>query len=139
MLIVPLATTTGISFNISKILGSLLRDHADRNIKEARKKDTLGDKKLRRIRVNKELDEFLSKSDLNIQRLGRNELSRIKIKNIEQTLEIINSLLDEGKTIKQLDEEGIISEATYRKYKEEAENMKKIYSEENNSNDVEER
>ena len=125
--------------NKDNILGSLLRDHADRNIKEARKKDTLGDKKLRRIRVNKELDEFLSKSDLNIQKLGRNELSRIKIKNIEQTLELINSLLDKGKTIKQLDEEGIISEATYRKYNEEAENMKKIYSEENKSNDVEER
>lgn len=125
--------------NKYNILGSLLRDHSDRNIKEARKKETIEEKRTRIARINKELDEFLSENDLNIQKLECNELTKIRIENMEKTVEMVNNLLSEGRTLKQLDEEGIISESTYRKYKAEVENVKKIYSEENKNGNVEER
>lgn len=123
--------------NQDNILGSLLKEHSERNIKEARKKESLEEKNNRRIWVTKQLDIFIEENKLKIETLSGNSLNSIRLNNMEKTLEVVDSLIQKGKTIKQLDEEGIISESMYRKYRAEVENLKRIFNDDKgNKNNI---
>lgn len=106
--------------NSENQLGELLREHSERKMK--RQELTSKEK----IRIQCMLDEYLEDHPVGITRYESRNPIEVRLETITRVLKTIEELLESGMTLKQLSEERIISEASYRKYKEEAKNLEQI-------------
>lgn len=101
-------------------LGYLLKMHADRKMK--RREVTLGE----RVEINCMLDEYEKEVPVGITKYEKRNPIEARLEVITRMLEAIDEMLQSGITIKELSKRKIIGESSYRKYKEEAENLSKI-------------
>lgn len=111
--------------NKNNELGKLLQEHANRKMK--RKTITL----MEQAKINYILDEYEENYPVGNAKYENKDFIETRFKTIAEMLNTVNDLINEGNTIKELSENKIISESSYRKYKIEAENLKKILNEEN--------
>lgn len=110
--------------NQDNILGQLLSQHAERQMK----RQELTDVEL--IRVNVQLDEYEEKYPVGKIRYEKIDSIEARKDNVCRIIDTVEALLADGYTLKELSEKGIISEAGYRRYKEEAINLSKILEDE---------
>ena len=106
--------------NMDNQLGQLLREHAERKMK----RQELTNKE--KIRVHWMLDEYIKEHPVGQKKYESKNPTQERLETITIVLKTIEELLESGMTLKQLSEERIISESSYRKYREEAENLNKI-------------
>jgi len=106
--------------NKDNILGKLLLEHADRQMKRKKVSNT------ELLQINIELDQYEAEFPVGPTRDEKRSSIEIRRDNALMVLQTIEELLGNGYTLKQLDKEGIISESSYRRYKEEAINLSKI-------------
>lgn len=106
--------------NSDNILGTLLRRHADRKMK----KEELSPQE--RIKTNCMLDEYEEEYPVGTAKYEKKNPIEARLEVISKVLESVDELKENGITIKELSDKKIISESSYRKYKEETENLSKI-------------
>ena len=115
--------------NSDNELGKLLQEHADRKM---RRKE-ISPEEL--IKINFMLDEYEEKYPVGAVCYTTANPVEERFEHISKILGKVQGLLDSGLTIKQLNQKNIISESSYRKYKEEAENLSKILEGRNRKED----
>ena len=106
--------------NFDNELGVLLREHAIRKMKRMEITDE------EKIRINRILDEYEEKYPVGLARYENRNSIEVRLQNISRMIDMVEELIKNGITIKQLSESKVISESNYRKYKEEAEYLTKI-------------
>ena len=106
--------------NENNIFGKLLSQHAERQMKRQKVSEA------ELVRINLELDRYEEQNPTGIVRYEQKNSIELRMENVSRVIETIEVLLNSGYTLKQLNEEGIISESSYRKYREEAMNLSKI-------------
>lgn len=106
--------------NQDNVLGQLLVEHADRKMKRQK---TLPEEM---IMINLKLDGYEEEFPIGLARYEKKSAIESRLDNIAKTLYTVEELLEQGYTLKQLDEQGVISESMYRKYREERANISKI-------------
>jgi len=103
--------------NSTNILGALLKEHAQRKMK--RYKLTAEDT----ICVNLELDKYEEEFPVSTARYeGRTSLD-VRRENLQRVVNLIEGLMNDGMTLKELNDKKIISEANFRKYRAELESL----------------
>ena len=110
--------------NQDNILGQLLVEHANRQMKRQTATDT------ELIKINLKLDKYEEDYPVFAARYEKKNAIEIRRENVLRVIETVEALLEAGHTIKELSDKGIISEAGYRRYKEEAINLSKILEDE---------
>lgn len=110
--------------NQENILGQLLKQHAQRQMK----RQIVDDIEL--LKINMQLDEYEKEFPVGLTRYEKRNAIQVRRDNVFKVVETVEVLLKEGYTLKQLSEKSIISESSYKKYKEEAINLSKIFEDE---------
>lgn len=110
--------------NKDNILGNLLYKHSSRQMKRQKIDD------IELAKINIQLDEYEKEFPVGQTRYEQKSCIEVRLENVLRVTHTIEELLENGYTLKQLDEEGIISESSYRKYREEAINLSKILEDE---------
>ena len=110
--------------NQKNILGQLLKQHAERQMK----RQIIDDIEL--VKINNQLDEYEKEFPVGVARYEKRSAIQVRKENVLKVVEAIEGLFEEGYTIKELSEKGIVSESSYRKYREEAINLSKILEDE---------
>lgn len=110
--------------NQDNILGQLLSQHAERQMR----RQAVTDAEL--IRINLQLDQYEEEFPVSTARYEKKNSIEIRRDNVLRVIETVEALLESGHTLKELGETGVISEASYRRYKEEAINLSKILEDE---------
>lgn len=106
--------------NKENILGKLLYEHASRQMK----RQVVEPSEL--VKINMTLDKYEEEFPVGIPQFERGNTLEKRKEIVSKVIETIEDLLENGCTLKELSEKGIISESSYRKYREEAENLSKI-------------
>lgn len=106
--------------NSDNKLGKLLKEHAERKMKR------LEITSERKIEINFILDEYEEEYPVGLARYEKRNPIEVRLETITKVLKTIDELLESGVTLKQLSEEKVISESSYRKYREEADSLSKI-------------
>lgn len=106
--------------NLGNQLGELLREHAERKMK----RQELTNKE--KIKVHCMLDEYMEEHPVGQTRYESRNPIEVRLESTTKVLKTIEELLESGMTLKQLSEEKIISESSYRKYREEALHLNEI-------------
>lgn len=106
--------------NKDNILGALLTQHAERKMKRQK----ITNEEL--IRINLKLDQYEEEFPIGLNRYGNRTVQDVRIENIQRVLDLVEGLTASGMTVKEISEQGIISESTYRKYKKALKNSKSI-------------
>lgn len=109
--------------NMDNILGKLLKCHADRKMK----RQEITPEEL--IQINLELDKYEEEFPVGLARYEERNPQEVRLENLIRIIETVDKLKEEGLTIKEISQRGIISESNYRKYKAEAENLTNILKE----------
>jgi len=110
--------------NKDNILGKLLYEHANRQMKR-QKADSF-----ELVKINMLLDQYEEEFPVGLIQFEKGNALEKRKEIISKVIETIDDLLGNGYTLKELNEKGIISESSYRKYREEAENLSKILEDE---------
>lgn len=106
--------------NIDNILGILLREHALRKEKKIPVPDDI------LLLINLQLDEYEQQYPVGSTRYEKRNPLEVKRENLQRVVLLIDSLRQEGVTLKELEERKVISEANYRRYRLELEALTKI-------------
>jgi hypothetical protein len=106
--------------NIDNILGILLREHATRK----EKKIPVSDEVL--LLINLQLDEYEQQYPVGTSRYEKRNPLEVKRENLQRVVSLIDSLRQEGVTLKELEERKVISEANYRRYRLELDALNQI-------------
>lgn len=106
--------------NFDNQLGQLLREHSERKMK----RQELTNKE--KVKIQCMLDEYMEEHPVAQTRYEDRNPIEVRLETITRVLETIEDLLACEITLKELSEEKIISESSYRKYREEVENLNKI-------------
>lgn len=106
--------------NSDNILGKLLKEHAERKMKKL----TIDDDVL--LAINISLDEYEQQYPVGLARYEKRNTLEIRRDNLQKVVSLIEGLRQDGTTLKELNERKIISEATYRRYKMELDELSKI-------------
>jgi len=110
--------------NQDNILGQLLSKHADTQMKRQEVSE------IELIKINLQLDQYEEEHPVLAMRYEKKSSIEIRRENVLRVIETVESLLETGYTIKELNDTGVISEASYRRYKDEAINLSKILEDE---------
>ena len=113
--------------NMDNELGKLLKEHADRKMR--RQEITPNELAM----INYILDEYEKKYPVRKTKYEDKSLIELRLQTISKIIYAVELFLKDGTTIKELSERKIISESSYRKYRTEAENLRKILQENNSS------
>lgn len=106
--------------NSNNILGKLLKEHAMRKIK----KMPIDDEGL--LAINLSLDEYEQQFPVGLTRYEKRNTLEIRRDNLQKVVSLIDSLRQNGTSLKELNERKIISEANYRRYRLELDELVKI-------------
>ena len=106
--------------NIDNILGILLREHALRKEKKIPVPDDI------LLLINLQLDEYEQQYPVGPTRYEKRNPLEVKRENLQRVVSLIDSLRQEGVTLKELEGRKIISEANYRRYRLELDALTKI-------------
>lgn len=106
--------------NSDNILGKLLKEHAERKMKKL----TIDDDVL--LAINISLDEYEQQYPVGLARYEKRNTLEIRRDNLQKVVSLIDGLRQDGISLKELSERKIISEATYRRYKMELDELSKI-------------
>lgn len=110
--------------NEDNILGKLLLEHADRQMKR-QKVDSF-----ELVKINMKLDQYEEEVPVGPMKFEKTNAIEARREIVSKIIEAVEALLEQGHTLKELSEDGIISESSYRKYREEAINLSKILEDE---------
>lgn len=106
--------------NSDNILGKLLKEHAGRKIKKIPiEPDSL-------LTINLSLDEYEHEFPVGLARYEKRNTLEVRKDNLQKVVSLIDGLRQDGITLKELSERKIISEANYRRYRLELEELSKI-------------
>ena len=106
--------------NSDNALGILLKAHSFR--KERRKRLTAEEA----VAMHMALDKYEEQYPIGTSRYDERSQLEIRRERLQSVLSLVEGLRQEGATLKELDERGIISESNYRKYKLELDALSKI-------------
>ena len=106
--------------NKDNILGKLLYEHASRQMKRQQADS------FELAKINILLDKYEEEFPVGLAQFEKGNTIEKRKEIVSKVIETIEDLLENGYTLKELSEKGIISESSYRKYREEAENLSKI-------------
>lgn len=106
--------------NSDNALGILLKAHSFR--KERRKQLTAEEA----VAMHMALDKYEEQYPIGTSRYDERSPLEIRRERLQSVLSLVEGLIQEGATRKELDERGIISESNYRKYKLELDALSKI-------------
>lgn len=106
--------------NKDNVLGCLLKDHADRQMK--RQKTTPE----QLININLQLDKYEQEYPVGLTKYEKRNSLEIRLENIKRVVELVEEIMQTGMTLKEINDRGIISESNYRKYKEEVKKLEII-------------
>lgn len=109
--------------NEGNILGKLLNEHASRQMRRQKISD------IELIKINTQLDKYEEQFPVGTTRYEKRNSIEARRENILRVIQTVDELLDKGYTLKKLAEEDIISESSYRKYREEAMHLTRILEE----------
>lgn len=99
------------------ILRKLLIEHAERKMK----RQEISPEKL--IKINLLLDEYVEEHSIGMPRYEKRNPLEVRLENYKRVLEAVRLLMQDGMTLKEICDKGIITEGTYRKYREEVDNL----------------
>jgi len=106
--------------NKENILGELLKKHAERKMKRQK----LEDEEL--IDINLKLDEYEEQFPVSVSKYEKRNSLEIRRENLQRVIDLVEELMRDGMTLKQISQNRIISEFNYRRYKSELESLSKI-------------
>lgn len=106
--------------NPDSILRKLLIEHAERKMK----RQEINKEEL--IKINLLLDEYVEEHSIGMPRYEKRNPLEVRLENYKRVLESIDLLMQDGMTLKQICDKGIITEGTYRKYRTEVESLTEI-------------
>ena len=106
--------------NSHNILGRLLKEHAERKLS----KKTLTAEGL--LAINLELDEYEQQYPVGLCRYEKRNPLEVRRENFQKVVSLVEGLRTEGISLSELSEKKIISEAVYKRYKQELEVLTKL-------------
>lgn len=106
--------------NSDNIFGRLLREHATRKEKRMPISDDI------LLLINVQLDEYEQQYPVGSTRYEKRNPLEVKRENLQRVVSLIDSLRQEGVTLKELEERKVISEANYRRYRLELDALTQI-------------
>lgn len=106
--------------NEDNILGLLLKQHAERQM---RRQQMTPDET---VHVNLLLDKYEEKNPVGLAKYEHRTSLEIRRDRLQNVVSTVEDMIKNGKTLKEINDEKIISESLYRKYKEELNNLSKI-------------
>ena len=106
--------------NAENILGQLLKQHAERKLKKL----AITSQEL--LAINVQLDEYEEQYPIGLSRYEKRNPLEIRRENFKMIVTLVEGLRTEGISLAQMNERKIISEAVYRRYKQELEVLTKL-------------
>ena len=106
--------------NNDNTLGRLLKEHAERKLS----KTPLTDEGL--LAINLELDKYEQQYPVGLGRYEKRNPLEVRRENFQKIVSLVEGLRVEGISLSELSEKKIISEAVYKRYRQELEVLEKL-------------